>query len=79
MKLQNLLLAVTTAIASFGFSVAAKAETVEANCVIYSKVEIGKANTTLSTFSQRRGVVTIRLSDGKEYFLQPIGSKARRN
>ncbi|WP_375513049.1 hypothetical protein [uncultured Nostoc sp.] len=49
MKLQNLLLAVTSAIASFGFSVAAKAETVEANCVIYSKVEIGKVDTVPCT------------------------------
>ncbi|MEH2420141.1 MAG: alpha/beta fold hydrolase [Nostoc sp.] len=76
MKLQNLLLAVATAIASVGFSIAAKADTVEANCVIYSKVEIGKMNTVPCTFSQlRRGIVTIQLSNGKYYFLQSLGKR----
>lgn len=76
MKLQNLFLVVATAIASFGFSVAAKADTVEANCVIYSKVEIGKVDTVPCTFSQlRRGIVTIQLSNGKYYFLQSLGKR----
>ena len=76
MKLQNLLLAVATAIASVGLSVAAKADTVQANCVIYSKVEIGKVDTVPCTFSQlRRGIVTIQLSNGKYYFLQSLGKR----
>lgn len=76
MKLANSLLAVTVTIASLGFTVSVKADTVNARCDVYPK---GSDRATASgpcTFSQRQGAVGIQLQNGKRYDLRPVGNNS---
>ncbi|MUL37840.1 hypothetical protein [Gloeocapsopsis dulcis] len=74
MKLSNLLLAVVVAIASFGITVAAQADTVNARCEVYPKGERATSSGSC-TFSQRQGVVGIQLKNGRRYDLRPVGNQ----
>jgi hypothetical protein len=75
MKLENSLLAVAVAIASFGITVTAKADTVNARCDVYPKGEDRATSSSLCTFSQRQGAVSIQLENGKRYELSPVGDQ----
>jgi hypothetical protein len=74
--LPNILLAVTTVMASFSIAVAAKADTVHARCDVYPKGEDRAKSSSICTFSQRQGIVGIQLPSGKRYDLSPVGSQA---
>jgi hypothetical protein len=74
MKLSNTLLATAAAIASLGFTLSAKADTVNARCDYYPN---GQRRATISkpcTFSQRQGYVSIEWSDGVRNEFTPVGS-----
>jgi hypothetical protein len=73
--LPNILLAVTTVMASFSIAVAVKADTVTARCDVYPKGEDRATSSGLCSFSQRQGVVGIQLKNGKRYDLVPAGNK----
>ncbi|HLO47630.1 MAG TPA: hypothetical protein VK211_04295 [Kamptonema sp.] len=75
MKLSNSLLVTAVAIASLGFAVSAKADTVKARCDVYPKGEDRATASGLCSFSQRQGAVSIELEDGKRYDLQPVGNE----
>jgi hypothetical protein len=74
MKLANSLLAGALAIASFGITVTAKADTVDARCDVYPKGSDRAKSSGACTFSQRQGYVGIQLQNGKRYDLSPVGS-----
>ncbi|NQE35695.1 hypothetical protein [Microcoleus asticus] len=75
MKLANSLLAVTVTIASVGFTVSVKADTVNARCDVYPKGEDRTVSSSPCTFSQRQGAVGIQLENGKRYDLTPVGNQ----
>jgi hypothetical protein len=75
MKSQNILLAVTTAVASLTITVAAKADTVQARCDVYPKGSDQATSSGLCTFSQRQGAVGIQLKNGTRYDLTPVGNQ----
>ncbi|GAB4378957.1 MAG: hypothetical protein Kow00121_31900 [Elainellaceae cyanobacterium] len=64
-----------TAIATLGTSVAVKADTVDARCDIYPAGEDRATSSGLCTYSQRQGVVSIQLPDGRRYELQSVGDQ----
>lgn len=73
MKLGNPLLAVTMTIASLGFTVAVKADTVNARCEYYPN---GQSRATVAqscTFSQRQGNISIQWSDGVRNEFTAVG------
>jgi hypothetical protein len=72
---QNILLAVTTVIASFSIAAGAKADTVDARCDVYPKGSDRAKSSSICTFSQRQGFVGIQLPSGKRYDLSPVGSQ----
>jgi hypothetical protein len=72
MKLANSLLAVAVAIASFGITISAKADTVNARCDVYPKGEDRATSSASCTFSQRQGAVSIELENGSHYYLTPV-------
>lgn len=74
MKVSNALLAAAVAIASFGLTVTAKADTVDARCDVYPKGQDRATSSGLCTFSQRQGAVGIQLQNGKRYDLRPVGN-----
>ncbi|BAU41489.1 hypothetical protein [Leptolyngbya sp. O-77] len=74
MKIQYLLVAVITAVAS-AIPFAAKADTVDARCDIYPRGEDRASAVTACTFSQRQGNVGIQLQDGRRYDLTPVGNQ----
>lgn len=76
MKLASPLLAVTVAIASMGFAVDAKADTVKARCDVYPKGSDRASWYGLCTFSQQQGFIDIQLQNGKRYDLRPVGNQA---
>ena len=63
------------AIASLSFSLAARADTVDARCDVYPKGSDRATSSGLCTFSQRQGFVGIQLANGQRYDLQPVGDK----
>ena len=63
------------AIASVGFVVTAKADTVNARCDVYPKGEDRATSSGLCTFSQRQGAVEIQLENGKRYDLVPVSNQ----
>ena len=75
MKLANSLLAVAVAIASFGITISAKADTVNARCDVYPKGEDRATSSASCTFSQRQGAVSIELEDGRHYYLTPVSNQ----
>ncbi|XGV97873.1 MAG: hypothetical protein ACAF41_02860 [Leptolyngbya sp. BL-A-14] len=74
MKLSNALLAAAMTIASFGITVSAKADTVDARCDVYPKGQDRATSSGLCTFSQRQGAVGIQLQNGRRYDLRPVGN-----
>lgn len=78
MKLASSLLVATVAIASMGFAVAAKADTVKARCDVYPKGSDRASWYGLCTFSQQQGFVDIRLQNGKSYDLRPVADQANK-
>ncbi|GAB4378597.1 MAG: hypothetical protein Kow00121_30900 [Elainellaceae cyanobacterium] len=75
MKLQTILLAVTTAITTCAIGLTARADTVNARCDIYPLGEDQASAVLPCTFSQRQGAVGIQLSDGRRYDLSPVGDQ----
>ncbi len=75
MKLQTAFWAIATSLTTFGFALAAKADTVDARCDIYPAGEDKATAVVPCTFSQRQGYVTIRLQDGTTYELSPTGDQ----
>lgn len=75
MKPQNILLIVTTVVASFFIAVGAKADTVKARCDVYLQGEDRASSSGPCTFSQRQGFVGIQLQNGKRYDLSPVGDR----
>ncbi len=75
MKLSNSLFAAVLTIASMGFAVAAKADTVQARCDVFPKGSDKATSSGPCTFSQRQGVVGIQLQNGKRYDLVPVGNQ----
>lgn len=61
-------------VASFGISIAVKADTVTARCDVYPKGNDRAKSSGSCTFSQRQGVVGIQLQNGKRYDLVPAGN-----
>lgn len=64
------------AIASVGFAVTAKADTVKARCDVYPKGSDRASWYGLCTFSQQQGFVDIQLQNGKSYDLRPVADQA---
>lgn len=62
-------------VASFGISLAVKADTVDARCDVYPVGEDRATSSGLCTFSQRQGVVGIQLQNGQRYDLTPVGDQ----
>jgi hypothetical protein len=73
MKLTNSVLAIAFLVGSLGFSLTAKADTVNARCSVYPKGEDRASWYGSCTFSQRQGFVGIQLANGKRYELSPTG------
>lgn len=73
MKLASSFVAVAVAIASFGITNTAVADTVNARCDVYPKGEDRATSSGSCTFSQRQGAVSIQLKNGKRYELTPAG------
>ncbi len=74
MKPNNIFLSVLLIIASTGFALGAKADTVQARCDVFSKGEDQAKSSGLCNFSQRQGFVSIQLSNGTRYELTLVGS-----
>jgi len=72
---QNILLAITTVIASCSIATAAKADTVDAHCDVYPKGSDRVTSSGRCTFSQRQGGVGIQLQNGIRYDLSPVGDQ----
>jgi hypothetical protein len=72
MKLANSLLAVAVAIASFGITISAQADTIKARCEVYPKGEDRATSSASCNFSQRQGAVSIELENGSHYYLTPV-------
>lgn len=75
MKLANSLLAVAVAIASFGITISAKADTIKARCDVYPKGEDRATSSASCNFSQRQGAVSIELENGSHYYLTPVSNQ----
>lgn len=75
MKSLHFSLMTAIAIAAFGITVPAQADTVDARCDVYPKGEDRAKSSGLCTFSQRQGAVGIQLQNGKRYDLTPAGSQ----
>ncbi|WP_088893348.1 SH3 domain-containing protein [Leptolyngbya ohadii] len=74
MKLQSVVLAIATSLATFGVGLGVKAQTVEARCDVYPAGEDRATSSGLCSFAQRQGTVAIQLQDGRRYELQPVGT-----
>lgn len=78
MNLKTLTIATITALAPFGFGLAAKADTVSAHCDLYAPGDAYAYLSTSCTFSQRQGHIGIQLqSNGVRYEFDPAGSSNR--
>jgi hypothetical protein len=75
MKLANSFLAMAVAIAAFGITDTALADTVNARCDVYPKGQDRATSSGSCTFSQRQGAVSIQLKNGKRYDLAPAGDR----
>lgn len=74
MKLSNSLIAL--AIATLGITFAVEADTVKARCDVYPKGEDRATSSGLCDFSQRQGIVNIKLKNGQRFDLTPTGNAA---
>ncbi|MBI4782996.1 MAG: SH3 domain-containing protein [Oscillatoriophycideae cyanobacterium NC_groundwater_1537_Pr4_S-0.65um_50_18] len=76
MKVQTLLLSVATTLATFGFGMAAHADTVPAHCDLYAPGEDYASLSSNCTFSQRQGYIGVQLqSNGSRYEFSPVGDQ----
>ncbi|HIK44433.1 MAG TPA: SH3 domain-containing protein [Leptolyngbyaceae cyanobacterium M65_K2018_010] len=80
MKLKNLSLSLALAVVSVGVALGAKADTVPAHCDLYAPREDYPSLSSVCTFSQRQGYITINLqSNGVSYELSPVPNAAPGN
>lgn len=73
MKIQAPLLAAASVLASIGFALSARADTVPAHCDLYARGEDYPSLSSNCTFSQRQGYIGIQMqANGTRYELSPV-------